>query len=243
MLNDKIIELGKGIKTNIVAEADLKGLARDAYEHGTLTSEATAKLIIEASERVAKATTKAAELEAKAQLDYLKALEENLKIKEKNIKANAAFDNRFNEGQIDAFKDYTESTMQRAFDTKKDILNEKAEVYYSQKELNTDKKFLSKDSEAEGYRLDKTLDATNKVTDFAKEATDKTQKSTLEAMEARIKAEEEKGLAEIEIKKWKLYKKTFKAFRWINYFFWPILGAIVGAVVAYLIMKINGYII
>lgn len=240
---DNFIELGNGVKTNIKATADLQALAKDAYDHGDLTAEKTSKLIVEASERLAKATTESAQLNAKAQLDYLLKLEENLKVKEKTIKAEAAYENKFNEKQIDTYKEYTTSTMQKTFEEKVNNLNEKADNYIDKKTLETDKKFISKDVEAEKYGLDRTLSTTTQVSDFAKDATNKAQSAIIKAQELQLKATEEKGLAEIEITKWRLYKKTFKSFRIANYIFWPLLGVVLGVVVALIILKVSGFMV
>lgn len=162
--------------------------------------------------------------------------EEYLKTKAKIVDAQATFNSKYGSGDIERYKDYTTTTMKESFDIKKGNLNDKAE-------LDIEKKFLGKDSDAEEYRLGRTIAVTNTTTNYAKEASDKVQNATIEAMQLLVQAEEQKALAQIEIKKWKLYRKTFKWLRIGYRILWPLLGIALGVISALIIMKATGFLI
>lgn len=205
-----------GIKTNI--NVDANELNKDLQ-----------KSAIDLSEKVMKQNVDSLKKQEEVSKEYLKT---NAKI----FEAEAIINSKYGSGDIERYKNYTNTTMKESFDIKKENLNDKVQ-------LDIDKKLLGKDSDAEEYRLDRTIAATNKTTKFAKDASEKVQNSTMSAMEMMVKAEEQKALAEIEIRKWKLYKKTFKAFRIINKIFWPSLGLAIGIATAFIVMKIAGFII
>lgn len=283
-MSDKIIKnnkenninLGNGIKVNLSTTADLQGMAKDAYDHGLLTAKECEKLIVEAADRVYKASDEAAKLKANRQYEYLEKLKELLSIKEKIIKENADdkmklhddelalkekeiqynayINNNFNEHQIKTYKQYTDDTMQQTFKEKVNNLDEKAENYLNKKNLDTDKKifekdaefqkkYINKDIEVEKYSFDRTVSATSEMNEYAKEASLKTQDVTIALMKARVQAEEEKALAEIEIKKWQNYKKTFKVHMILYRVIWPIVGLSLGVAAAFIIMKVFGFLI
>lgn len=187
------------------------------------------KSIIDLNEKIMKQTTDS--LKKKEEV-----LEEYLKTKAKITEAEATINSKYGSGDIERYKDYTTTTMKESFDIKKENLNDKAQ-------LDIDKKFLGKDSDAEEYRLGRTIEVTNTTTNYAKEASDKVQNATMEAMQLLVEAEEQKALAEIEIKKWKLYRKTFKWLRIGYRIFWPLLGITLGIATAFIVMKIAGFII
>ena len=176
----------------------------------------------------------------KQSAEFLKKKEdvsdELVKTKAKIAEAQAIINSKYGSGDVERFQDYTTTTMKGTFDLKKENLNEKAQ-------LDIEKKFLGKDSDAEEYRLGRTIAVTNTTTNYAKEASDKVQNAIIEAMQLLVQAEEQKALAQIEIKKWKLYRKTFKWLRIGYRILWPLLGVIIGVVTALIIMKATGFLI
>ena len=176
----------------------------------------------------------------KQSAEFLKKKEdvsdELIKTKAKIAETKAIINSKYGSGDVERFQDYTTTTMKDTFDLKKENLNEQAQ-------LDIDKKLLGKDSDVEEYRLGRTIAITNTTTNYAKEASDRVQNAIIEAMQLLAEAEEQKALAQIEIKKWKLYRKTFKWLQIGYRLFWPLLGITLGAIAALVIMKATGFLI